>query len=75
MSVISLQNWSSEAISLFLEDWEVERVALSCHLLMDLLCQEMRGMRAREELRVAGFQLGVPGRKEEVLMPGFFLSM
>ena len=26
------QNWSSEVISLFLEDW----VALSCHLSMDL---------------------------------------
>ena len=36
------QNWSSEVISLFLEDWEVGRVALSCHLSMDLSCQEMR---------------------------------
>ena len=36
------QNWSSEVISLFFEDWEVGRVALSCHLSMDLLCQEMR---------------------------------
>ena len=36
------QNWSSEVISLFLEDWEVGRVALSCHLSMDLFCQEMR---------------------------------
>ena len=35
-------NWSSEVISPFLEDWEVGRVALSCHLSMDLLCQEMR---------------------------------
>ena len=26
------QNWSSEVISLFLEDWEVGRVATSCHL-------------------------------------------
>ena len=26
------QKWSSEVISLFLEDWEVGRVALSCHL-------------------------------------------
>ena len=33
---------SSEVISLFLEDWEVEPVALSCHLSMDLLCHEMR---------------------------------
>ena len=29
------QNWSSDVISLYLEDWEVERVALSCHLPMD----------------------------------------
>ena len=36
------QNWSSEVISLFLEDWEVGRVALSCHLSMDFLCQETR---------------------------------
>ena len=36
------QIWSSEVISLFLEDWEVERVPLSCHLSMDLLCREMR---------------------------------
>ena len=33
-------NWSSEVISPFLEDWEVGRVASSCHLSMDLLCQE-----------------------------------
>ena len=38
------QNWSSEVISLFLEDWEVGRVALSCHLSMDLLCQEMENV-------------------------------
>ena len=36
------QNWSSEVISLFLEDWEVGSVALSCHLSMDLVCQETR---------------------------------
>ena len=36
------QNWSSEVISLFLEDWEVGRVALCCLLSMDLLCPEMR---------------------------------
>ena len=41
MGVVRGQNWSSEVISLFLEDWEVGRVALSCHLSMDLLCQEM----------------------------------
>ena len=31
-----------EKISLFLEDWELARVALSCHMALDLLCQEMR---------------------------------
>ena len=36
------QNWSSEVIHLFLEDWEVGRVASSCHLSIDLLCKEMR---------------------------------
>ena len=35
------QDTSSEVISLLLEDWEVGRVALSCHLSVDL-CQEMR---------------------------------
>ena len=36
------QNWSSEVVSLFLEDCAVGRVALSSHMAMDLLCQEMR---------------------------------
>ena len=36
------QERSSEVISLFLEDWELGRVASSCHLSMDLSCQEMR---------------------------------
>ena len=35
------QNWSSEVTTFFREDWEVG-VALSCHLSMDLLCQEIR---------------------------------
>ena len=36
------QNWSSEVISLFLEDWEARRVAPSCHLSIDFLYQERR---------------------------------
>ena len=36
------QSWSREVISLFLENWEVGRVTLSCRLSMDLLCQEMK---------------------------------
>ena len=27
--------------SLFLKDWELARVALSCHMALDMLCQEM----------------------------------
>ena len=34
-------NWSGEKVSLFLEDLELARVALSCHVALDLLCQEM----------------------------------
>ena len=33
---------SAERVKAWLRDWEVGRVALSCHLSMDLLCQEMR---------------------------------
>ena len=29
-------------MSLFLEDWELLRVALICHKALDLLCQEMK---------------------------------
>ena len=36
------QDWSSEVVALFLEDWELGRVTLSCYMAMDLLCQEMR---------------------------------
>ena len=36
------QDWTSEVVALFLQDWELGRVALSCHMAMDLLCQEMR---------------------------------
>ena len=36
------QDWSSEVVALFLEDWDLGRVALSCHMAMDVLCQEMR---------------------------------
>ena len=36
------QDWSSDVVALFLEDWELGRVALSCHMTMDLLCQDRR---------------------------------
>ena len=35
------QDWSSEVVALFLEDWELRRVALRCLSAMDLFCQEM----------------------------------
>ena len=35
------QNWSGEQISVFLEDWELARVALSWRIALDLLCQEL----------------------------------
>ena len=35
------QDQSGEKMSLFLEDWELARVALSCHIALDMLCQEM----------------------------------
>ena len=47
------QNWSSQVISLFLDDWEVGQVALSCHSSMDLVCQELWDA-CWEELRVSG---------------------
>ena len=63
------QSWSSEVISLFLEDLEVGRVASSCHLSMDLMPRNEGCVLG--ELRVAGFPsftvFRVPGRKEEVI--------
>ena len=35
------QDQSGGKIPLFLEDWELARVALSCHIALNLLCQEM----------------------------------
>ena len=34
-----------DKISLFLKDWELARVALSCHIALDMLCQEMHEAR------------------------------
>ena len=45
--VIGLQG-SGEIIDLFLQDWEVVKVALSCHVALDmLLCQEMHEVERR----------------------------
>ena len=30
-----------DQISLFLKDWELAKVALSCHMALDMVCQEM----------------------------------
>ena len=30
-----------DKISLCLQDWELAKVALSCHMALDMLCQEM----------------------------------
>ena len=30
-----------DKVSLFLKGWELARVALSCHIALDMLCQEM----------------------------------
>ena len=30
-----------DKISLLLQDWELAKVALSCHMALDMLCQEM----------------------------------
>ena len=37
------QNWSGEVISLFLEDWEVGRVAPSCHFVCGLFLPRNEG--------------------------------
>ena len=42
---VLVQDQSGEKTSPFLEDWELARVALSCHVALDLLCQEMHEAR------------------------------
>ena len=32
---------SGDKISLFLQDWELAKVELSCHMALDMLCQEI----------------------------------
>ena len=36
-----------DKISLFLQDWEVAKVALSCHTALDVLCQELHEVERR----------------------------
>ena len=40
LHVIGLHG-SSDKISLFLQDLELAKLALSCHMALDMLCQEM----------------------------------
>ena len=41
LHVIGLHG-SGDKISLFLQDWELAKVALSCRMALDMLCQGMR---------------------------------
>ena len=38
---------SGDTVALFLQDWEVAKVALSCHRALDMLCQEMHEVERR----------------------------
>ena len=38
---------SGDTIALFLHDWEVAKVALTCHIALDMLCQEMHEVERR----------------------------
>ena len=38
---------SGDAIALFLQDWEVAKVAFSCHIALDMLCQELHDVERR----------------------------
>ena len=38
---------SGDAIALFLQDWEVAKVALSCRIALDMLCQELHEIERR----------------------------
>ena len=38
---------SGDTIALFLQDWEVAKVALSCHIALDMLCQELHEVERR----------------------------
>ena len=40
-ALLSSARTSRRDVSLFLEDLELARVAFSCHMALDVLCQEM----------------------------------
>ena len=41
---------SGDAIALFLQDCEVAKVALSCHIALDMLCQGLHEVERRRAL-------------------------
>ena len=69
LQVIGLHG-SGDKISLFLQDRELAKVALSCHMALDMLCQEMyevhgaRGGRAGDRV---GVGVGAGGRRRDSL--------
>ena len=42
----------NDNVSLFLQDWELAKVALSWHMALDMLCQEMNGTVTKTETSV-----------------------
>ena len=38
---------SGDTVAFFLQDWEVAKVALSCHAALDMLCQELHEVERR----------------------------
>ena len=52
-------NWSGGKVSLFLEDCEPARMALSCHVALDMLCQEMHAAARREPFVTASESLSL----------------
>ena len=38
---------SGDTIALFFHDWEVAKLAVSCHIALDMLCQELREVERR----------------------------
>ena len=47
-------NWSGEMVSLFPEDWELARVASSCHLALNFVPGSARGVPGEPTLTVCG---------------------
>ena len=46
LCVIGLRG-SGDTIALFVQDWEVAKVALSCHIALDVVCEEMHEVERR----------------------------